>query len=87
MRAGPVFDEEALKRLPTAQQSVVVKQLTPASEVIDAPGTPGVLADQVGPDAGLRGPAAAGMEITNAPATRLTAMMTTTGSETLSAWP
>ena len=73
MSAGPVLEEEVLKRSPTAQQSLVVKQVTPASEVIDAPGTPGVLADQVGPDAWRRVPADAGTEMTRPPATTLAA--------------
>jgi hypothetical protein len=47
MSAGPAFDEDDLKRSPTAQQFLAVKQLTATREVIGAPGTEGVLADQV----------------------------------------
>src|SRR5271157_6251926 len=59
MRPGPEFDEDDLKRSPTAQQSPALTQVTPTREVIDAPGTLGVLTDQVGTASGRAGPAAA----------------------------
>ena len=74
MRAGPEFDDDDLKRLPTAQQSVAVTQVTPTSEVIGAPGTLGVLTDQVGAAAWLVGRAAeAGADSASPPPRRLAA--------------
>jgi hypothetical protein len=60
MRAGPEPDEDDLKRSPTAQQSAGVTQVTATSEVIGAPPTLGVRADQTGPAAGRAGPPAVG---------------------------
>jgi hypothetical protein len=48
MSPVPEFDEDDLKRSPTAQQSVTVTQVTATSEVSFAPTTPGVTADQTG---------------------------------------
>jgi len=71
MRAGPESDEDDLKRLPTAQQSVAIGQVTATSEVIDALGTLGVLADQAGPASGRTGPATAGADNKSPPPRRL----------------
>ena len=46
-----------------AQQSPALTQVTPTREVIDAPGTLGVLTDQVGTASGRAGPAAARVRV------------------------
>jgi hypothetical protein len=73
MRAGPELDDDDLKRSPTAQQSAEVTHVTATSDVIDAPGTLGVLADQVGVTSGRAGPAAAGTDSNSPPQRRLAA--------------
>jgi hypothetical protein len=74
MSAGPETDEDDLKRSPTAQQSVAVTQVTATSEVIGAPGTLRVLADQIGPASGRAGPAAAGADNKRPPPRKLAAI-------------
>jgi len=58
MECGSGDRRGRLERSPTAQQSVAVTQVTATSEVIGAPGTLRVLADQNGPASGRAGPAA-----------------------------
>jgi hypothetical protein len=71
MRAGPELEDGSLKRSPTAQQLVVVTQVTPASEVISTPGTLGMVAVQTGEAVLEAVPASAGTTIRKQPQRRL----------------